>query len=112
MLNCTDHFRAQVINLQQAVAAAERERKLAEQADPASACLKAGRTRSRAIAVANRARIVEWVRTHPRCNTIDIANGIDLTVRNTRNHIVALVAEGRLTNSGSRRRAAYVVSAR
>ena len=112
MLNCTDHFRAQLLNLQQAVAAAVRERKLAEQADPASACLKAGRTRSRAIAVANQARIVEYVRTHPRCNQADIAHDIELTVRNTRNHIAFLVGEGRLTNSGSRRRAAYVVSAR
>jgi hypothetical protein len=109
VINCTDHFRDQVFNLQQAVAAAEHERRRAEQADPASACLRAGRARSRAIAAANQARIVEWVRTHPGCSRRDISNGIDLTFRNTGNHLTILVAEGRLKNTGSRCRAKYQV---
>jgi predicted transcriptional regulator len=109
MLNCTTYFRDQVLLLQQAVANAERERLQAEKAQPMLSNLKAGREKSRAVGAASQARIVEYVRTHPGCSRRDISNGIELTFRNTGNHLTILVAAGRVKNVGSRCRAKYLV---
>ena len=109
MLNCTDYFSDQVRLLERAVESAAREREQAEKAQPENACMRAGREKSRAVGAANQARIVEYVRTHPRCTRRDISNGIDLTFRNTGNHLTILVAEVLVRNIGSRCRAAYVV---
>ncbi len=113
MLNCTTYFAEQVMSLERAVADAARQR--AEEAARARAdksFLNAGAAKSRAIGEANRQRVFDWVKAHPRCSRRDISNGTGMTFRNVGPHISRLVQDERIVNTGSRCRAAYVVVTR
>ncbi len=109
MINCTSYFAQQVVALEHAVRAAELQRAAEARMMPDGS---RGAERSRAIGLANRQRVLDWIKDNPRCNRKEIAGALGLAEKVAGQHVSNLVQDGRVENIGSRCRAAYVVAER